>query len=76
LRLSKTYNEAQFADAVLNGAKLIAPGAEGIKGLALTNAMHLSSWQNQDVTLPFDEDFFLEELQKRIQEEKARQLIR
>ena len=38
---------------------------EGINGLMISNAMHLSSWTGKTVTLPIDEDLFLEELNKR-----------
>lgn len=54
-----------FAGKILHGTPLIAEGEEGIKGLTLSNAMHLSSWLNRAVELPFDEDLFLEELNKR-----------
>lgn len=54
-----------FADAILNGGQLIAAGQEGINGLILSNAMHLSSWQGKPVELPLDEDVFLDELNKR-----------
>ena len=43
----------------------MADGQEGIHGLTLSNAMHLSSWLNRPVELPLDEDLFLEELNKR-----------
>ncbi|MDR0395918.1 MAG: Gfo/Idh/MocA family oxidoreductase [Oscillospiraceae bacterium] len=56
---------AKFADAILNGGSLVAPGTEGIRGLTLSNAMHLSSWLDKTVELPLDEDLFLEELKKR-----------
>ena len=47
----------KFAAAVLRGEPLVADGREGIKGLSLSNAMHLSCWQNREVTLPLsDED--------------------
>lgn len=59
-----------FADHVLNGAPLIAQGEEGIKGVTLANAIHLSSFLGKEVTLPLDEDLYLEELNKRIEEEK------
>lgn len=55
-----------FADHILHGGPLIAKGQEGIHGLTLSNAMHLSSWLDKTVTLPLDEDLFWEELQKRI----------
>ncbi len=48
-----------FADAVLKGDALIAPGIEGINELAISNAAYLSSWcGNKRVELPFDEDKF------------------
>lgn len=54
-----------FADHILNGAPLVADGREGIRGLMLSNAMHLSHWLGHPVEIPFDEDLFLEELNKR-----------
>ncbi len=54
-----------FAGCILNGSPLIARGEEGIRGLMLSNAMHLSSWLEQTVSLPVDEDLFLAELNKR-----------
>lgn len=35
---------ANFASAVLHGTPLLAPGCEGIRGLSISNAMHLSDW--------------------------------
>ncbi|NJP40382.1 Gfo/Idh/MocA family oxidoreductase [Oscillospiraceae bacterium HV4-5-C5C] len=54
-----------FAGRILNGTPLVADGREGIHGLMLSNAMHLSSWLEQTVDLPIDEDLFLRELNKR-----------
>ena len=54
-----------FADNILTGGPLVADGKEGIRGLALSNAIHLSSWLGHPVAIPFDEDLFLEELNKR-----------
>ena len=54
-----------FADHILRGGKLVAGGAEGINGLILSNAMYLSSWTDKTVDIPFDEELFLEELNKR-----------
>ena len=51
-----------FAGAVLRGEPLVADGAEGIHGLELSNAMHLSSWLEKPVEFPIDEDLFLEKL--------------
>jgi len=55
-----------FAGAVLRGEPLIAGGEEGINGLTISNAIHLSSWTNSTVDLPFDEDLFYTELMKRV----------
>ena len=54
-----------FAAHILRGEPLVAPGVEGIRGLTLSNAMHLSAWLDKTVDLPLDEDLFLEELNKR-----------
>ena len=59
-----------FTNHVLKGEPLIAPGEEGINGLTISNAIHLSSWLGKEVTLPLDEDLYIEELNKRIEEEK------
>ncbi|MEH7492487.1 Gfo/Idh/MocA family protein [Neobacillus niacini] len=58
-----------FASAVVEGTPLLAPGSDGINGVRLANAMHLSSWLGKEIEVPFDEDLFLEELNKRIAEE-------
>ncbi|NLX83596.1 MAG: Gfo/Idh/MocA family oxidoreductase [Clostridiales bacterium] len=54
-----------FAAHILRNEPLVAEGTEGIKGLTLSNAMHLSSWLNKPIDLPFDEALFEEELNKR-----------
>ncbi|MDO4458559.1 MAG: Gfo/Idh/MocA family oxidoreductase [Clostridia bacterium] len=51
-----------FAAKILHGTPLVAEGYEGINGLTLSNAMHLSSWLDKEVEIPFDEDLFLEKL--------------
>lgn len=62
-----------FAANVLDGTPLLAPGSDGINGVALANAIHLSSWLDKEVELPVDEDVYLAELNKKIEEEKANQ---
>lgn len=54
-----------FAANILHGTPLVAGGEEGINGLMLSNAMHLSSWLGHAVTLPIDEDEFLSQLNER-----------
>lgn len=55
-----------FTDAIRKGSKLLAPGIEGINGLQISNAIHLSSWINDWVEIPVDEDLFYEKLKERI----------
>ena len=57
---------AAWAKAVRLGEPLVAGGEEGIHGLTLANAMYLSAWKGEAVTLPFDEDEYYEELMKRV----------
>ena len=47
-----------FAAHILRGGPLVADGREGLRGLMLSNAMHLSSWLGKAVTLPIDEKLF------------------
>ena len=54
-----------WAGTILHGTPLVAKGEEGINGLTLSNAMHLSHWLGRPVDIPFDEDLFLSELNKR-----------
>ena len=60
-----------FADHIKAGTPLVADGREGINGLMISNAMYLSAWLGQTVSLPIDESKFLEllnEKRKRIKE--------
>lgn len=59
-----------FAQNILKGEDLLAPGSEGINGVRLANAIHLSDWLDKEVSLTdFDDDLYLAELNKRIAEE-------
>ena len=56
-----------FAAHILRGEPLLADGHEGINGLTISNAMHLSSWTGKAVELAnFDHDLYYEELMKRV----------
>jgi predicted dehydrogenase len=55
-----------FAANILDGTPLIAPGADGINGVRLANAMHLSAFLGREVDIDFSEDDYLTELNKRI----------
>lgn len=58
-----------FADNILHGTPLLASGNDGITGVRLANAIHLSSWLGKEVSLDFDEDEFLALLNDRIRDE-------
>ncbi len=58
-----------FALNVLDGTPLVAPGADGIHGVRLANAIHLSSWTGGEVPLRFDDGQYLDLLNERIREE-------
>ncbi len=55
-----------WGGAILRGEPLVAGGEEGILGLMLSNAMHLSAFLGKPVSVPIDEDLFFEELMKRV----------
>lgn len=58
-----------FASHIAEGTPLLAPGADGIHGVNLANAVQLSSWLGKEVELPVDEELYLSELNKRIEQE-------
>ncbi len=56
-----------FANAVLKGESLIADGREGILGLTISNAIHLSGWTGDTVDVRnFPHEKFYEMLQYKI----------
>ncbi|HET7725285.1 MAG TPA: Gfo/Idh/MocA family oxidoreductase [Propionibacteriaceae bacterium] len=55
-----------FAANILHGTPLIAPGSDGINGVRIANAMHLSAFLGREVDIDFDEDEYLRELNARI----------
>lgn len=61
-----------WANAILHGGKLVAEGKEGINGLTLSNAMHLSAFLGKEVEIPFDEEFYYNELMKRVATSKRK----
>jgi len=54
-----------FAAAIEKGGKLVADGREGINGLMLSNAIHLSAWTGETVSLPIDEKKFYDMLMEK-----------
>ncbi|MDL2301817.1 Gfo/Idh/MocA family oxidoreductase [Lachnospiraceae bacterium OttesenSCG-928-D06] len=54
-----------FTNAILSEEPLLAKGQEGLNSLLMANAMYLSSWTGKAVNIPFDEEKFLEEFEKK-----------
>ena len=65
-----------FASAILHGTEPIAYGFEGINGLTLSNAMHLSEWLGKTVELPFDEELYYNELMKRVATSRRKENVK
>ncbi|ADU21771.1 Gfo/Idh/MocA family protein [Ruminococcus albus] len=59
-----------FADAILDGAELIAPGEEGLSSLSISNAAYVSSWTDSKADIPVDEDTFEKHLSELCHSEK------
>lgn len=56
-----------FASAILHETPLIAEGTEGINGLTISNAMHLSAFTGKMIDLQnFDHELYYNELMKRV----------
>jgi predicted dehydrogenase len=55
-----------FTQKILGKGEMVADGRDGINGVQLSNAMHLSSWLGRTVELPVDGELFYSELSKRI----------
>ena len=56
-----------FAAAILRDEPMTANGTEGINGLTLSNAMHLSAWLNKDIEIAtLDDELYYNELMKRV----------
>lgn len=65
-----------FAKAILQGEKLLAPGEDGIHGLLISNAIHYSTWTDDWAELDrFDHEHFYELLQERIKSSTVKKNI-
>ena len=62
-----------FIDAIVNGAELIAPAEQGLASLDMANAMLLSTWQQQPITLPLDRQAYQHALDEKIAHSVLRQ---
>lgn len=64
-----------WVHAILTGSPLLASGAEGINSLQLSNAMLLSTWLDDWVNLPIDDELFYLKLQEKIKNSKFKKII-
>ncbi len=64
-----------FAAAILRDEPLVADGREGINGLTISNAMHLSAWTGKTVELPFDEVLFKDLLMDHVKNSKRKENV-
>ncbi len=56
-----------FTNAILRGTELLAKGEEGINGLTISNAIHLSAWTGETVAVKnFEDERFYQLLQEKI----------
>jgi Predicted dehydrogenases and related proteins len=59
-----------FLAAVDGHGSLISPIVDGVDSVDLINALYLSSWEDREVALPADENYYAEVLKNKIEEEK------
>ncbi len=64
-----------IANAILGLEPVYAPAKDGLAGVQLANAMHLSSWLGKEITLPIDDELFYSELKKKIAVSKIRENV-
>lgn len=64
-----------FAAHILHGTPLVAGGEEGINGLTISNAMHLSAWLDKAIDIPFDDELYYNELMKRVATSKRKENV-
>lgn len=62
-----------FTNAILGREELFVQGEEGLDSVILMNAMLLSTWLNKGIKLPFNDDLYLEELNKRRRQSSKKQ---
>lgn len=66
-----------FANAITSSEELLAPGEEGVLGLTISNAIHLSGWTGETIDVnDFPDDRFYEMLQDKIKNSTAVKKVR
>ena len=65
-----------FAAHILRGEPLVADGREGINGLTISNAMHLSAFTGKAIEIAsFDHDLYEKELMKRVATSRRKETV-
>ena len=65
-----------FANAILGLEEQFVEGTDGFNGVELMNAIELSGWKNgAEVSLPVNEDLYLQELEKRRKNSRAKECV-
>ena len=65
-----------FAANILHGTPLVADGREGINGLTISNAMHMSAWTDSDIEVKsFDHAKFKELILKKAKNSRRKTTV-
>ena len=66
----------KFINSILNEKEdLFAHGAEGVNSVMLANAIMLSSFKNERVTLPIDADEYEDKLNELVKNSKFKKVV-
>ena len=64
-----------WAGNILRGEPLVAGGEEGLNGLTISNAMHMSAWTGKEVALPIDDEVFYQMLMERVKTSRRKENV-
>ena len=59
-----------FTDHLLKGEPLLATGEDGLRVLMIANGAYLSSWQEQRVEFPIDDEKYAVMLEEKVRDEQ------
>ena len=65
-----------WAESILGTGESIADGREGLNSTELSNAMLLSTFLKQEVSLPIDDELYYQELMKRVASSKKKENVK
>lgn len=63
-----------FANAILGIESLYVDGREGLRCVELIDSMLLSAWENSEVTLPIDDEYYYRKLSEHIAESRVKKV--